>query len=220
MWQPRLPQAAQGYVQFLSVDPDFRDYYPPASITFNGDTILILCAECAQCGYPSAKLRSYEWGQKAKRRKTTGTGRMRYLKTVSRRFKNGFRCVHSSPCPSPASSFLPPGRTPVQSSGPRRRRRHKRATTPHDRLYRTSWWLLFVSHRIAPSVYVLSPVYCYTSTGTSCRHPHKIHELCHARLCMHFPGLPMGHRNRVLHQEDIQMQAQAFYSDEVLCLVC
>ena len=50
-------------------------------------------AECAQCGYPRAKLRSYEWGQKAKRRKTTGTGRMRYLKTVSRRFKNGFRYV-------------------------------------------------------------------------------------------------------------------------------
>ncbi|KAF8705565.1 ribosomal protein l37, partial [Rhizoctonia solani] len=46
---------------------------------------------CGQCGYPSAKLRSYEWGQKAKRRKTTGTGRMRYLKHVSRRFKNGFR---------------------------------------------------------------------------------------------------------------------------------
>ncbi|KAF8269688.1 ribosomal protein L37e-domain-containing protein [Lactarius quietus] len=46
---------------------------------------------CAQCGYPRAKLRSYEWGQKAKRRKTTGTGRMRYLKHVSRRFKNGFR---------------------------------------------------------------------------------------------------------------------------------
>jgi large subunit ribosomal protein L37e len=48
---------------------------------------------CASCGYPSAKLRSYEWGQKAKRRKTTGTGRMRYLKDVSRRFKNGFRWV-------------------------------------------------------------------------------------------------------------------------------
>ncbi|THH32017.1 hypothetical protein EUX98_g2137 [Antrodiella citrinella] len=44
------------------------------------------------CHCPSvAKLRSYEWGQKAKRRKTTGTGRMRYLKDVSRRFKNGFR---------------------------------------------------------------------------------------------------------------------------------
>jgi large subunit ribosomal protein L37e len=50
---------------------------------------------CAHCGYPSAKIRSYEWGQKAKRRKTTGTGRMRYLKDVSRRFKNGFRCVPS-----------------------------------------------------------------------------------------------------------------------------
>jgi len=36
-------------------------------------------------------MRSYEWGQKAKRRKTTGTGRMRYLKHVPRRFKNGFR---------------------------------------------------------------------------------------------------------------------------------
>ena len=49
--------------------------------------------ECAQCGYPSAKLRSYNWGLKAKRRKTTGTGRMQYLKHVSRRFKNNFRCV-------------------------------------------------------------------------------------------------------------------------------
>ena len=46
---------------------------------------------CASCGYPAAKIRSYEWGQKAKRRKTTGTGRMRYLKNVSRRAKNGFQ---------------------------------------------------------------------------------------------------------------------------------
>lgn len=30
---------------------------------------------------------------KAKRRKTTGTGRMRHLKEVSRKFKNGFRLV-------------------------------------------------------------------------------------------------------------------------------
>jgi hypothetical protein len=33
------------------------------------------------------------WGEKAKRRKTTGTGRMRYLKHVPRRFKNGFRMI-------------------------------------------------------------------------------------------------------------------------------
>lgn len=31
------------------------------------------------------------WSEKAKRRKTVGTGRMRYLKDVSRRFKNGFQ---------------------------------------------------------------------------------------------------------------------------------
>ena len=32
-----------------------------------------------------------EWSAKAKRRKTTGTGRMRYLKHVARKFKNGFQ---------------------------------------------------------------------------------------------------------------------------------
>ncbi|KAI9189205.1 Synaptotagmin-like protein 2 [Blastocladiella emersonii ATCC 22665] len=46
---------------------------------------------CASCGYPSAKVRSYNWSEKAKRRKTTGTGRMRHLKLVNRRFTNGFR---------------------------------------------------------------------------------------------------------------------------------
>ncbi|RHZ44613.1 hypothetical protein Glove_718g18 [Diversispora epigaea] len=47
--------------------------------------------KCAQCGYPNAKTRSYNWSEKGKRRKTTGTGRMRYLKHLPRRFKNGFR---------------------------------------------------------------------------------------------------------------------------------
>lgn len=31
------------------------------------------------------------WGEKAKRRRTEGTGRMKYLKDVPRRAKNGFR---------------------------------------------------------------------------------------------------------------------------------
>lgn len=31
------------------------------------------------------------WGMKAKRRKTTGTGRMRSMKEVPRKFKNGFQ---------------------------------------------------------------------------------------------------------------------------------
>ncbi len=35
----------------------------------------MLCTPaCAQCGYPSASLRSYNWGLKAKRRKTTCVG--------------------------------------------------------------------------------------------------------------------------------------------------
>ncbi|KAH6651762.1 ribosomal protein L37e-domain-containing protein [Truncatella angustata] len=46
---------------------------------------------CASCGYPAAKTRKYNWSEKAKRRKTVGTGRMQYLKDVTRRFKNGFR---------------------------------------------------------------------------------------------------------------------------------
>ncbi|CAO3617439.1 unnamed protein product [Cunninghamella echinulata] len=37
------------------------------------------------------RLGSFNWSEKGKRRKTTGTGRMRYLKVVHRRFKNGFR---------------------------------------------------------------------------------------------------------------------------------
>ncbi|KAK2757344.1 60S ribosomal protein L37A [Arachnomyces sp. PD_36] len=46
---------------------------------------------CACCGYPAAKIRKFNWGEKGMRRKTTGTGRMRYLKTVDRKFKNGFQ---------------------------------------------------------------------------------------------------------------------------------
>ncbi|KAI5272864.1 hypothetical protein E4T47_03891 [Aureobasidium subglaciale] len=46
---------------------------------------------CSNCGYPSASIRKFNWGEKAKRRKTTGTGRMRSLKLVTRKFSNGFR---------------------------------------------------------------------------------------------------------------------------------
>mmetsp|Transcript_29904 Transcript_29904/g.53539 ORF Transcript_29904/g.53539 Transcript_29904/m.53539 type:complete len:97 (-) Transcript_29904:150-440(-) len=46
---------------------------------------------CSYCGYPSARIRKYNWSVKAIRRKTTGTGRMRYMKDLPRRFKNGFR---------------------------------------------------------------------------------------------------------------------------------
>ncbi|KPI97845.1 60S ribosomal protein L37 [Papilio xuthus] len=61
-------------------------------------------SKCAQCGYPAAKLRSYHWSVKAKRRKTTGTGRMRHLKIVRRRFRNGFKEGKPTPKKAVASS--------------------------------------------------------------------------------------------------------------------
>eukprot|EP00700_Malawimonas_jakobiformis_P000367 EC718382.1.p1 GENE.EC718382.1~~EC718382.1.p1 ORF type:complete len:102 (+),score=9.37 EC718382.1:52-357(+) len=39
-------------------------------------TFHIQHGECGACGYPSPKKRGYNWGAKAIRRKTTGTGRM------------------------------------------------------------------------------------------------------------------------------------------------
>ncbi|CAK0880395.1 unnamed protein product [Prorocentrum cordatum] len=52
---------------------------------------------CAACGYPAAKIRSYEWSKKSKRRRAPGTGRMKHLKTMPRRFKNGFRSGTTAP---------------------------------------------------------------------------------------------------------------------------
>jgi hypothetical protein len=48
-------------------------------------------SECASCGFPHARLRKYHWAKKALRRRTTGTGRMRYMRDLPRRAKNGFR---------------------------------------------------------------------------------------------------------------------------------
>ncbi|KAK4338004.1 hypothetical protein RND71_042491 [Anisodus tanguticus] len=48
-------------------------------------------SRCSACAYPAARLRKYNWSVKALRRKTTGTGRMRYLRNVPRRFKTNFR---------------------------------------------------------------------------------------------------------------------------------
>ncbi|XP_034854884.1 large ribosomal subunit protein eL37 isoform X1 [Mirounga angustirostris] len=62
---------------------------------------------CGKCGYPAKRKRKCKWtvfradcvrcwdgdnwSAKAKRRNTTGTGRMRHLKIVYRRFRHGFR---------------------------------------------------------------------------------------------------------------------------------
>ncbi|PSK34927.1 hypothetical protein B9Z65_1510 [Elsinoe australis] len=57
--------------------------------------------------YPSSTELTEEidnWGEKAKRRKTTGTGRMRSLKHVSRKFSNGFRVGAPKGARGPASA--------------------------------------------------------------------------------------------------------------------
>ena len=43
---------------------------------------------CASCGFPNAKMRSYNWCTKAKRRRKTGTGRMKYLRRALKRRSN------------------------------------------------------------------------------------------------------------------------------------
>ncbi|KAB0377983.1 hypothetical protein FD755_009561 [Muntiacus reevesi] len=46
---------------------------------------------CGKCGCPAKPKRKYSWSDKAKRRNTTGPGRMQHLKSVYSRFRHGFR---------------------------------------------------------------------------------------------------------------------------------
>merc|ERR1739849_5500 len=64
---------------------------PPLCVRCGRSSYHIQKKTCASCGFPSARRRNFNWGSKAKRRKTTGTGRMRHLKKVHRRALNGFR---------------------------------------------------------------------------------------------------------------------------------
>ena len=90
---------------------------------------------CSACGYPSARLRSYNWCKKMIRRKTRGTGRMRYEKDLPRKAKNGFREQVRSPlaCGETASAS---GRCVLCANqrlllrGCRRRTPFVRAATP------------------------------------------------------------------------------------------
>ncbi|KAH8117625.1 heat shock protein 70 [Phellopilus nigrolimitatus] len=52
-----------------SINPDEAITYGAVSHLFR--SCLLAWTACAQCGYPSAKIRSFEWGLKVKRRKTT-----------------------------------------------------------------------------------------------------------------------------------------------------
>ncbi|KAM4873167.1 large ribosomal subunit protein eL37-like [Thomomys bottae] len=53
---------------------------------------------CGKYSYPAKHKRKFNWSAKAKRRNTTGTGCMRHLKIVYRRFRHGF---HEGTTPKP-----------------------------------------------------------------------------------------------------------------------
>ncbi|KAK1991483.1 hypothetical protein LX36DRAFT_753562 [Colletotrichum falcatum] len=90
---PLPPSSRRGRVRrFRGLTIDFfSSSAAKGTSSFGRRSLHIQKHTCASCGYPAAKTRKYNWSEKAKRRKTTGTGRMRYLKDVSRRFKNGFQ---------------------------------------------------------------------------------------------------------------------------------
>ncbi len=46
---------------------------------------------CAACAYPRSSRRRFNWSVKAIKRRTTGTGRLRYMKDVARRTANNHR---------------------------------------------------------------------------------------------------------------------------------
>ncbi|KAI9174780.1 hypothetical protein LWI28_022590 [Acer negundo] len=48
-------------------------------------------SRCSACAFPAARKRTYNWSVKAIQKKTTRTGRMKYLRNVPHRFKSGFR---------------------------------------------------------------------------------------------------------------------------------
>ncbi|THG11573.1 hypothetical protein TEA_016224 [Camellia sinensis var. sinensis] len=50
-------------------------------------------SQCSACAFTAARKRTYDWSVKAIQRKTIGTGQIRYLHNVPRRFKSSFREV-------------------------------------------------------------------------------------------------------------------------------
>uniref|UniRef100_A0A8B9VVG8 Large ribosomal subunit protein eL37 n=1 Tax=Anas zonorhyncha TaxID=75864 RepID=A0A8B9VVG8_9AVES len=71
---------------------------------------------CGKCGYPAKRKRKYNWSAKAKRRNTTGTGRMRHLKKVYRRFSPSQQQPENSSCITATS--VPPSVAEVEVSFP------------------------------------------------------------------------------------------------------
>ena len=46
---------------------------------------------CSACGFPSKRMKNYNWSLKAKNRRSQGRGRMRYIKKLRVKASNGFK---------------------------------------------------------------------------------------------------------------------------------
>jgi len=78
--------AVRSSIPFLPSSPHLANHAPPP-LSYPVHHTLLTTLPHPSRAYPPTD----QWGQKAIRRKTTGTGRMRYMKDLPRRFKNGFR---------------------------------------------------------------------------------------------------------------------------------
>ncbi|KAL0804125.1 hypothetical protein Bca101_096615 [Brassica carinata] len=91
MWSPQFPHPEEPLLRLRLPRRSQEDLYAPLSQLFisikkwDNDDILSVCISNLLSD------RANNWSVKAIRRKTTGTGRMRYLRNVPRRFKTGFR---------------------------------------------------------------------------------------------------------------------------------
>merc|ERR1719452_380560 len=48
-------------------------------------------SRCSSRGFPEPRMRKYNWSEKAKRRRTQGTGRERNFKKIMKRLKGGYK---------------------------------------------------------------------------------------------------------------------------------
>ncbi|XP_035136515.1 large ribosomal subunit protein eL37-like [Callithrix jacchus] len=66
---------------------------------------------CGKCGHPAKRKRKYNWSAEAERQNITGTGHVRHLKIVYRRFRHGF---HEGTTPQPKRAAVATSSSPYE----------------------------------------------------------------------------------------------------------
>ncbi|KAK3555934.1 hypothetical protein QTP86_029756 [Hemibagrus guttatus] len=83
----------EGYVVFWKASQQDAHSVPPLRLQSLPPAEIYLWQVRLSCQAQEKVVAQFDdnWSAKAKRRSTTGTGRMRHMKVVFRRFRNGFR---------------------------------------------------------------------------------------------------------------------------------